>query len=321
MREGLAEGRSRFARSHTCAEPLAQPATKDLPSGLKAPPSTVPDCGMGWPRGVPVNASQSRTVRSSPPVMIVLPSGLNATTLTWPSCWSAGPMGFPVTVSQSRAVLSSLAGEEPRAVGANGHSHDPRLDECMIGPMISPVVASQRFAVPPLTCPLKIDLPSGLKATAVAHVLTIENQPEGLAGVGIPEPHRVVATGGEKGLAVGAEGHGHDRALMHQGWSDGLVGHRVPEPRRLVLAPGQYGPAIGAEGHGPDFQSMPDGLADGFPGRRVPPLHRAVTAPGEMDLPSGLNATRRPHLPMLEAASRWAAGGGVPEPRRRPSSR
>ena len=63
---------------------------------------------MGWPRGVPVNASQSRTIRSSHPVMMVLPSGLNVATLTRSSCWSGCPTGFPVTKFHSRAVLSSL---------------------------------------------------------------------------------------------------------------------------------------------------------------------------------------------------------------------
>ncbi len=139
--------------------------------------------------------------------------------------------------------------------------------------MISPVVASQRLTVPP-RARAEDPLAIGAEGHSVAHVLTIENQPEGLAGVGIPEPHCVVATGGEKDLAIGAEGHGHDRALMHQGWSDGLVGHRVPEPRRLVLAPGEYGPAIGAEGHGPDFQSMPNGLR-----RRVSRSPRSTAAP------------------------------------------
>ena len=41
------------------------------------------------------------------------------------------------------------------------------------------------------------------------------------------------------GLAVGAEGHGTDRALVRQGLADGLAGGGVPEPRRLVRAPGE----------------------------------------------------------------------------------
>ena len=156
----------------------------------------------------------------------------------------------------------------------------------MVGPMISPVAASHRLAVPP-SCPLKIDLPSGLKATVWPTSSCSRISPKGWPGSASHSRTVLSLLAVRKALAVGAEGHGHDRALMHQGWSDGLVGHRVPEPRRLVLAPGQYGPAIGAEGHGPDFQSMPDGLADGFPGRRVPPLRRAVAAPGEYGLAVG----------------------------------
>ena len=41
------------------------------------------------------------------------------------------------------------------------------------------------------------------------------------------------------GLAVGAERHGPDPALMRQRLAEGLAGRRVPEPRRLVAAPGE----------------------------------------------------------------------------------
>ena len=61
----------------------------------------------------------------------------------------------------------------------------------MIGPMISPVVASQCLTVPSgLSAEDRLAIGAEGQALA-AHVLTIENQPEGLAGVGIPEPHRV----------------------------------------------------------------------------------------------------------------------------------
>ena len=55
---------------------------------------------------------------------------------------------------------------------------------------------------------------------------------------------------GQHGLAVGAERHGKDHALMRQGWAEGLARRRVPQPRRLVMAPGQDGLAVGAERHG-----------------------------------------------------------------------
>ena len=49
-------------------------------------------CGTGWPRSIPVDASQNRTVESSLAVMIVFPSEQNATALTLFSS-DAGPTG------------------------------------------------------------------------------------------------------------------------------------------------------------------------------------------------------------------------------------
>ena len=60
---------------------------------------------------------------------------------------------------------------------------------------------------------------------------------EGLARRRVPEPRRLVIAPGDHGLAVGAERHRLDRALMRQGWTEGLARRRVPEPRRLVLLP------------------------------------------------------------------------------------
>ena len=47
---------------------------------------------------------------------------------------------------------------------------------------------------------------------------------------------RPVHAPGEDGLAVGAERHGDDRALMPEGLADGLAGGGVPEPRGAVVA-------------------------------------------------------------------------------------
>ena len=75
-----------------------------------------------------------------------------------------------------------------------------------------------------------------------------------------PEPRRTVATPcREYGLAVGAEGHGSDLALMLQGWHDGLARGRVPEPRRLVVTPREYGLAVRAERHGDNCAPMLQG--------------------------------------------------------------
>ena len=73
---------------------------------------------------------------------------------------------------------------------------------------------------------------------------------------GVPEAYRSVAARGEEGLAVGAERHGHDRALMPDAGADGLVGRGIPELRRLVGAAGENPAAVGAECHGPNRALM-----------------------------------------------------------------
>ena len=76
--------------------------------------------------------------------------------------------------------------------------------------------------------------------------------PMGLPVGGVPEPRRLVIAPGEDGLAVGAERHGPDRALMHQGLADGLAGRRRPRaapscpssPVRTVLPSGLNATAL-----------------------------------------------------------------------------
>ena len=110
-----------------------------------------------------------------------------------------------------------------------------------------PVAASQSRAVLS-ELPVSTVLPSGLNATAMTG--PDAKGAEGPARRRVPEPRRLVLAPGEHGLAVGAERHRNDRALMRQGWPEGLARRRVPEPRRIVTAPGDHGLAVGAERHG-----------------------------------------------------------------------
>ena len=96
---------------------------------------------------------------------------------------------------------------------------------------------------------------------------------------------------GEHGLAVGAERHGLDRALMRQGEAEGPARRRVPEPRRLVLAPGEHGLAVGAERHGHDRALMRQGRPRGRPVAASQSRAVLSSLPVSTVLPSGLNAT------------------------------
>jgi hypothetical protein len=108
---------------------------------------------------------------------------------------------------------------------------------------------------------------------------------------GVPQPRRPVQAHGEHGLAVWAERHGADLALMGQGWPEVPARHRVPQPRRAVRAHGEYRLAVRPERHGEDRALMVQG---GPTGRPVAASHsRAVLSQLAVStaLPSGLNAT------------------------------
>ena len=78
-------------------------------------------------------------------------------------------------------------------------------------------------------------------------------------------------------LAVGAERHGDDRAIVFQGRTLGLAGSDVPQPRRrLSLAAGQRGAAVGAERHGDDPALVFQGRSLGLSGGDVPQPRRLV---------------------------------------------
>src|SRR5262249_55111644 len=97
----------------------------------------------------------------------------------------------------------------------------------------------------------------------------------------------------QDGLAVRAEGHARDSAMMAEGFGRGPACGGVPEPRRPVGAAGEEGLAIGAERHAPDPGPMSEWPSESPAGGRVPEPRSAVPSrlPVSRVLPSGLNAT------------------------------
>ena len=75
--------------------------------------------------GRPVAASQSRAVRSHPPVITVRPSGLKAATETGPSWCSGGDAGAGRWRRPRAGPSVVAAGQDGPAVGAERHGHRP----------------------------------------------------------------------------------------------------------------------------------------------------------------------------------------------------
>ena len=78
--------------------------------------------------------------------------------------------------------------------------------------------------------------PSGLNATLITvSVCPVSGVADRLAGVGVPQPHRVVGAGGGQPVPVGAERHTeHLARLPGERCADGLAGVGVPQPHRRV---------------------------------------------------------------------------------------
>ena len=137
-------------------------------------------------------------------------------------------------------------------------------------------------------------LPSGLNATLVHRVRVAgERLADGLAGVGVPQPHRLVATAGDDAVPVGAERHAEHRVrVAGERLADGLAGVGIPQPHGLVVAAGGDARAVGAERHAGHPSVWPvSGWPMGWP---VSASHsRTVLSrlPEAIRLPSGLNAT------------------------------
>ena len=79
------------------------------PSGLNTADLTAPSWPCSTASCCPLDASQSRAVRSSEAVATLAPSGLNAADLTAPSWPCSAASCCPLAASQSRAVRSSEA--------------------------------------------------------------------------------------------------------------------------------------------------------------------------------------------------------------------
>ena len=110
-----------------------------------------------------------------------------------------------VAASHSCAVLSPLPVRIVLPSGLNA-TDDTGSGCSMGGPRGRPVAASHSRAVLSWL-PVRTVLPSGLNATDQTAVRMHQGLADGPAAGGVPQPRRVVKTGGEDRLAVGAERH------------------------------------------------------------------------------------------------------------------
>ena len=163
--------------------------------------------------GRPVAASQSRAVLSQLPVRTVRPSGLNATEVI-----SVLVAHRPADRPAGRDVpepgrLVDAPGQHGAAVGAERHAED-RIRRG--GTRARPSRRSRRPRAGRRSrrSPVRRVRPSGLKATAPTFAGCTKRLADGLARGGLPEPDRAVVAGDRDGAAVGAVGHGMDRAGM-----------------------------------------------------------------------------------------------------------
>ena len=158
---------------------------------------------MGWP----VSAFHNRTVLSPLAEARRCPSGLNATPNTRSVCPVSGwPIGWPVSAFHNRTVSSQLAEASRCPSGLNA-----TLNTASVCPVSVcrgwPVSASHNRTVwSPLAEASRC--PSGLNATLnTVSVCPVSGCADGLAGVGVPQPHRGVVAGGGQAVPVGAERH------------------------------------------------------------------------------------------------------------------
>ena len=150
-----------------------------------------------------------------------MPSGLNATLNTasvWPVSGCADGLAGGRVPQPHRLVVA--AGDDAVAVGAERHAvHRAGVAGQRLRRSGWPVSASHSRTVLS-SLPETMRLPSGLNATLVtASVWPVSGWPIGLAGGGVPHPHRLVVAAGDDALAVGAERHAGHRA--------GVAGQRL----------------------------------------------------------------------------------------------
>ena len=78
--------------------------------------------------------------------------------------------------------------------------------------------------------------------------MAFERLADWLAGLGVPQPRRLVGRRGDDALAVGAERRArHSSRMAFERLADRLAGLGVPQPRRLVRRRGDDALAVGAE--------------------------------------------------------------------------
>ena len=194
-------------------------------------------------------------------------------------------MGWPVSASHSRTVLSQLPEAMRVPSGLNA-----TLFTASVWPVSGVADRVGRWPRPTPApscrhCRRRCAVPSGLNATLyTASVWPVSGAPIGLAGVGVPHPHRLVVTAGDDALAVGAERHAvHRVGVPGQRLRRSVGRWRRPTPapscRQL---PETMRCAVGAERHAGHRAGVAgERLADGLAGVRVPHPHRLVVAAGD----------------------------------------
>ena len=272
---------------------------------------------MGWP----VSASHSRTVAVVAGAGQPVPVGAERHTAhrAGVAGRAGSPRGWPVSASHSRTVLSSLALASRCPSGLNATPLTAPVWPVSGSPRGWPVSASHSRTVPSALA-LARRCPSGLNATPFTPpVWPVSGCADGLAGVGVPQPHRAVVAGGGQPVPVGAERHtAHRVGVAGERGADRLAGVGVPQPHRAVVAGGGQPVPVGAERHtGHPVGVAGEGLPRGWP---VSAFH-SRTVLSSLALasrcPSGLNATPITAAGVAgERVAEGLAGVGVPQPHR-----
>ncbi len=211
-RVGVA-GQRRRRSVGRCRRPTAAPCCRQLPEAMRVPSglNATLDTASVWPvsgspMGWPVSASHSRTVLSSLPEAMPVPVGAERH-----ADHRVGVAGERVAdglagvgVPQPHRVVVT-AGDDAGAVGAERHAVTPRrCGRSAAAPTGWPVSASHSRTVLS-SLPETMRVPVGAERHAGHRVgVAGERLADGLAGVGVPQPHRVVVTaGGDAGARRG----------------------------------------------------------------------------------------------------------------------
>ena len=261
------------------------------PSGLNATLITGPVWPVsGAPRGWPVSAFHTRTVPSALAEASRCPSGLNATPLTqlvWPV--SGAPRGWPVSAFHTRTVPSRLAEASRCPSGLNATPLTQLVWPVSGAPRGWPVSAfHSRTVSSPLAEARRC--PSGLNATPLTQLVwPVSGVAEGLAGVGVPQPHRVVLAGGGEPVPVGAERHTAHPSVWPVSGSPSGWPVSAFHTRTVWSSPAEASRCPSGLNATPLTASVwpVSGCAEGLAGVGVPQPHGAVVAGGGQPVPVG----------------------------------